>query len=150
MRRFRFGLEPLLRLRRLREEQAEIALAVAQRRRGEELTRARELSDELTRGREGGAAGTGPLDLAALLSASERCDAIETALRRQEGRIAEAEVAVRAAAERLRECRLAREPLEQLRERRWEEYRRMMVSEEQQVLDEAAMLRFRAASDRQE
>jgi flagellar export protein FliJ len=149
MRRFRFALDPLLRLRGVREEQAEIALAAAQRRRGEAIERAELLARELARWREARAVEqAGALDMAGLAAAISGEQALESEIRRQEERIAEAEAGVRAAADHLRHCRIARETLEQFRERRRAEHARALASEEQQFLDETAAFRFWGAADR--
>ena len=144
MRRFRFALEPLLRLRRLHEERAEIALAAAQRRLCDEIERADVLTRRLAQWREGRAPGAGgTLDLAQIAAAISGEEALEAEILRQQERIADAEAGVRAAAGELRACRIRRESLEQLRERRLAEHRQAVASEEQQLLDETAVLRYR-------
>lgn len=147
MRRFRFRPEALLRVRRLREEQAESDLALARRRHDEEVARGALLAAELSRWREGQArARSGGIDVGDFLAGAAGEEALQADIDRQSQRIEAADAAVAEAADELRRRRVDREVLEQLRDQRLAAHRRALASEEQQALDDAAVLRFRASA----
>lgn len=144
MRRFRFQLDPLLRLRQVREEEAEIALARAHERLREAIERERAIEADLhQRRRLRAAVSTGALDMVQLQAAVTDEESLESALGQSEERKAEAETEIGAALNCLTECRRSREALDQLRERRLSEHRHGLQAEEQQAMDESAIVRFR-------
>src|SRR5437870_1562584 len=123
MRRFSFGLEPALRFRRHREEQAEVDLAAKQRVVVQEKARLEELLGELERyDLERERLQQERLDLGALIDAERFRAALVHGLQAQEERVEAAGAAAATCLATLRQCRQEREVLERLRERRLAEY----------------------------
>jgi flagellar FliJ protein len=144
MRRFSFSLDPALRFRRHVEERAEVDLAAKQRAVVQEKDRLEELQRELqSYDRERESLQQDQLDLGALIDAERFRAVLFNALQVQEERVEAAGAAATACLATLRQCRLEREALERLRERRLAEYREQELRAEQQLLDEAAVLRWR-------
>lgn len=143
MRRFRFSLDPALRLRRSQEDAARRDLAECQRILVREEAQLQELRAELQRHdayrarlqRES-------VDVSVLMDADRYAQAILISSFAQERRVEEAMLAVEEARRALSERRIDRETLERLRERRLEEHRQEQLRQEQAALDEAAVLRW--------
>jgi flagellar FliJ protein len=144
MKRFQFTLDPALRLRRRREEEAQVALAERQRSLVREEAQLAELRRDLRRHEQARAdLQRRALDVSALVDADRYGDALYRALLLQEERVHAAAEAVEAARAQLHRCRVDRETLERLRERRLEDHRREALREEQEALDEAFVLRWK-------
>ncbi|MGH0033703.1 MAG: flagellar export protein FliJ [Myxococcota bacterium] len=141
MRRFRFRLDPVLRLRAHRLERRRLELASAQ----EELTAVEREVDAIGSAlRAAFGAVDGRLqegvDAGALSSALRSTDLLRARLADCERRRSEAEARVREARERAAGAHAALRALERLRERRLVEHRKAAARGEQRELEEAARL----------
>jgi flagellar export protein FliJ len=146
VRSFSFSLDAALRLRRHAEEQAEVELAAKQRAvaaeqaRVEELRRRLECFDLERAGRQ-----DERVDVDALVDAERMRVALTQDLDAQVERFEAAKSAAEAALALLYQRRIEREALDRLRARRLAEYREQELRDEQQWLDEAAVVRWRGA-----
>jgi flagellar FliJ protein len=144
MRRFRFNLDPVLRLRRRLEEQAQIDLAERRRaleREKSEEERARSALQRFHLHRAG--LQRHAVDVGALREADRYAEALAHALLLRQRRVQRAAAGVEAGLEALQRRRVERETLERLRVRRLTEHGADEQRAEQQTLDEAAVLRWR-------
>lgn len=143
MRRFRFTLDPVLRLRRRLVEHAQLELAEQQRRLERETAeqeRARAALHDFHLHRAG--LQRDAVDIQVLCEADRYAEALAHALLLRQQRVQQAAAAVKACLEELQQRRIERESLERLRERRLDEHRQEEQRVEQQALDEAAVLRW--------
>src|SRR6266568_8355663 len=144
MRKFRFTLDPVLRLRRRLEEQAQIDLAGKQRcleRERCEEERARSALQRFHLHRAG--LQRDPVDIRVLRAADRYAEALAHTLLLRQQRVRRAAAAVDAGLAELLQRRVERESLEHLRKRRLAAHNAEAERVEQQFLDEAAVLRWR-------
>ena len=144
MRKFRFPLDPVLRLRRRLEEQAQIDLAGKQRcleRERWEEERARSALQRFHLHRAG--LQRDPVDIRVLREADRYAEALAHTLLLRQQRVRRAAAAVDAGLAELLQRRVERESLEHLRKRRLAAHNAEAERVEQQLLDEAAVLRWR-------
>lgn len=137
VKRFRFALQGLEKVRQARVDAARLALARSERTRREEEERIMSLEQEIT-ATAADAKRDGVLDLNVLLEEEQYIDDLRhrrgEALERLETWIA----AVEADRQRLLRARKERKALERLRERRYLEFVREVMRDETQSIDEAA------------
>lgn len=143
MRRFRFRLERVLSLRRLRSQLQQQRVAVAQaavRQAQDELRQAqaayRQASDGLCQHEAGGM--TAALFEHGRLHLGRLADTVAA----REGDVKAAQAALQAALADLSKARQDEKALERLRERRWEEHRHETLRREQIQLDEIGVARL--------
>jgi flagellar FliJ protein len=143
MRRFKFPLETVLRLRRYQEQEArqEFQWALLRLREAEELLGAlleqRVASQE--RLREQLAQGSPSALLVALWQGLAH---LEEMIRQQQQTVAELEAQAETRRQQYVERQRERQTVEKLKEKRWTEYRYEMERLEQQSLDEGATLNY--------
>jgi flagellar FliJ protein len=140
MKKFRFPLEGLLKVRKMEEAQAERALQQAQQRLWEAERNLMEAEE---------AVKAAISDLRALLSDNAEADQLLVAVRHldraeqkrivAEQRVALAQAEVSRCLNEYRECRRRRELLEELRERAWRQWLMNLLNEEQKAADERAL-----------
>jgi len=144
MRRFRFTLDPALRLRQQLEEQAQLALASQQRRLEQEQTTEAELrlalSNHQSRRTE---LQRQAIEIHALTAADRYSETLLRSLAEQEERVRAAALAVESCRATLKAKRMDREALEQLREKRLAEHIAEAQRGEQREMDETSVLRWR-------
>ena len=149
MRKFRFTLDPVLRLRRRLEEQAQIDLAGKQRcleRERWEEGRARSALQRFHLHRAGlqrPPASGYPVDIRVLRAADRYAEALAHTLLLRQQSVRRAAADVDAGLAELLQRRVERESLEHLRKRRLAAHNAERERVEQQLLDEAAVLRWR-------
>ncbi|MFA0750237.1 MAG: hypothetical protein SLRJCFUN_000640 [Candidatus Fervidibacter sp.] len=147
MRRFRFPLEDLLKVRRVEEQQAERQLRQAQARLREREHALAQLIDQqqaaMRQLRQLLAEQTPPEDL---LLAVQRLDLLGRQRRLAEAQVAQAQQEVNAKLVAYRECRRRRELLEDLREKAWRQWLAEFLREEQAHADERALRDFAVAN----
>jgi flagellar export protein FliJ len=144
MHRFRFSLEPVLRLRRRQEEEAQVELARQQRR----LERQKAELEQAVAALQAfetyrAALQRDAVQIAVLVEADQYGQALAETLSRRQQSVREAAAVVEAALQALHQQRVQRETLERLRERRRTEHREEELRAEQQSLDELSVLRWR-------
>jgi flagellar protein FliJ len=143
MRRFRFSLDPVLRLRGQLEEQAQLDLAASRRRLEQEQAALLETERQLhLYERLRAQLQQAPLSPSALCAADPYREELERAREDRRAAVREAEDTVARSLQTLRQRRVDREILDRLRERRHLEHQGVALREEQQSLDETAVLRF--------
>ena len=140
MKRFRFPLDGLLKVRKMEEAQAERALQQAQQRLWEAERNLREAE---------AAVRAAISNLRALLSDNAEADQLLVAIRHldraeqqrlvAEQRVAFAQAEVSRCLNEYRESRRRRELLEELRERAWRQWLMNFLNEEQKAADERAL-----------
>jgi flagellar export protein FliJ len=144
MRRFRFPLDPALRLRTQLEEQAEMKLAESHRRLQqsraavEEIERQIQLHDRLRCQWQ-----LAQIDPGALSAVDPYRQERERAREAGQAALREAQETVERCLLEYCQRRMDRETLDRLRERRRAEHREQALQDEQKSLDEAAVLRWR-------
>ena len=143
MRRFRFALDPVLRLRRRLVEHAQIELAEHQRRLEREKAE-QERAQSALRDFQQHRAGLQQqaVEIHALREADRYAEALAEALILQQQRVQQAAGAFEACLAELQQRRIERESLERLRERRLDDHRQEEQRDEQKSLDEVAILRW--------
>ncbi len=147
MRRFRFPLDGLLKVRRVEEQQAERQLKQAQE-------RLREREDTLTQLIDQQQVAMGQLrQLLAdhvspeeILLAVRRLDLLERQRMVAEAEVVQAQQEVDEKLNAYRECRRRRELLEDLREKAWKEWLVEFLREDQANADERALRDFAVAN----
>jgi flagellar export protein FliJ len=142
MGKFRFQLEPLLRLREReeRDRQVDVANLERERRVIEERLRAQQAS--ITNGqRELRSTMVGQLDVGALRSHAARSVELDRSARRMVLELAGVHRRLELAREALREARRARRAIELLKERRYEAWKAAIEKAETAALDELAVQR---------
>ncbi len=142
--RFRFRLEPLLRLRKSLEQEAQRALAktIEERNRTEEVLKNLQLAFETalkSRRSEPGA----PIDIAAWKSLERFLVRLERQIRESAEKLMEADKRVLEARQKLAKAHRDHLTLLRLKERRKDEYDLEMLHQEISTLDEVAVLRYR-------
>jgi flagellar FliJ protein len=143
LRRFRFNLDPALRIRKSAEDLAKRELAETQRLLAREEAQLQELRLELERHQAYRARlQRQAVDVSMLVDADRYTDSVIRSSIQQEERVEDAFRALQTARERLSARRIDRESIERLRDRRLEEHRQEQLRQEQQQLDEAAVLRW--------
>ena len=140
MKKFRFPLDGLLKVRKMEEAQAERALQQAQQRLWEAERNLREAE---------AAVRAAISNLRALLSDNAESDQLLVAVRHldraeqqrlvAEQRVAFAQAEVSRCLNEYRECRRRRELLEELRERAWRQWLMNFLNEEQKAADERVL-----------
>jgi flagellar export protein FliJ len=146
MRRFEFSLEPVLQLRRHREERAQLDLAAQQSLLAREQAQLAELYLERQRHDHFRALlQQSEMDVRALVDTDRYAEALDRTLLLQEERVAAVEAAVVECLEALRHRHMERDALQRLRERQLETHREEGLRLEQQSLDESFLLRWRSA-----
>jgi flagellar FliJ protein len=140
MKKFRFPLDGLLKVRKMEEAQAEKALQQAQQRLWEAERNLMEAE---------AAVRAAISDLRALLSDSAEADQLLVAVRHldraeqkrivAEQRVALAQAEVSRCLNEYRECRRRRELLEELKEKAWRQWFMNFLREEQKAADERAL-----------
>jgi flagellar FliJ protein len=144
MRRFRFSLDPVLRLRRRLEEQAQVELAQQQRRLEREKA---ELEQALQAHQAFEAYRTtlqrDSVEIPALVEADRYVQSLAELIGQRRQRVQEAAAAVESGLQSLQQRRLERETLDRLRELRLAEHQEKELRAEQQSLDEVSVLRWR-------
>jgi len=140
MKKFRFPLDGLLKVRKMEEAQAERALQQAQQRLWEAERNLREAE---------AAVRAAVSNLRALLSDNAEADQLLVAVRHldraeqqrlvAEQRVTFAQAEVSRCLNEYRECRRRRELLEELRERAWRQWLMNFLNEEQKAADERAL-----------
>jgi flagellar FliJ protein len=140
MKKFRFPLDGLLKVRKMEEAQAEKALQQAQQRLWEAERNLMEAE---------AAVRAAISDLRALLSDSAEADQLLVAVRHldraeqkrivAEQRVALAQAEVSRCLNEYRECRRRRELLEELKEKAWRQWFMNLLNEEQKAADERAL-----------
>jgi flagellar FliJ protein len=140
MKKFRFPLDGLLKVRKMEEAQAERALQQAQQRLWEAERNLREAEE---------AVKAAISNLRALLSDNAEADQLLVAVRHldraeqkrltAEQRVAFAQAEVSRCLNEYHECRRRRELLEELRERAWRQWLMNLLNEEQKAADERAL-----------
>jgi len=140
MKKFRFPLDGLLKVRKMEEAQAERALQQAQQRLWEAERKLREAE---------AAVRAAVSNLRALLSDNAEADQLLVAVRHldraeqqrlvAEQRVTFAQAEVSRCLNEYRECRRRRELLEELRERAWRQWLMNFLNEEQKAADERAL-----------
>ncbi|MFA0783147.1 flagellar FliJ family protein [Fervidibacter sacchari] len=140
MKKFRFPLDGLLKVRKMEEAQAERALQQAQQRLWEAERNLREAE---------AAVKAAISNLRALLSDNSEADRLLVAVRHldraeqqriaAEQQVAFAQAEVSRCLNEYRECRRRRELLEELRERAWRQWLMNFLNEEQKAADERAL-----------
>lgn len=140
MRRFVFRLEPVLRLRRMQEDEKKRAFALAGQRARQQAERLRASRVELALANRALAeVRKGTIDLVRARLQEGYVRAMERRVTDEERRLAEA-VAQQAQAQReFIEARRRVRVLERLRERQWKRYLGEAEREERKVLDEVAL-----------
>lgn len=142
--RFRFRLEPLLRLRKSLEQEAQRALAktIEERNRTEEVLKNLQLAFETalkSRLSEPGA----PIDIAAWKNLERFLVRLERQIRESAEKLLEADKRVLEARQKLAKAHRDHLTLLRLKERRKDEYDLEMLHQEISTLDEVAVLRYR-------
>ena len=140
MKKFRFPLDGLLKVRKMEEAQAERALQQAQQRLWEAEKNLREAES---------AVKAAISNLRSLLSDNAEADQLLVAVRHldraeqrrlvAEQRVALAQAEVSRRLNEYNECRRRRELLEELRERAWRQWLMNFLNEEQKAADERAL-----------
>lgn len=147
MRRFRFPLEDLLKVRRVEEQQAERQLQQAQARLREREDALAQLIDQqqaaMRQLRQLLANHISPEEI---LLAVRRLDLLERQRVIAEAEVARAQQEVDEKLNAYRECRRRRELLEDLREKAWRQWLAEFLREEQANADERALRDFTVAS----
>jgi flagellar protein FliJ len=137
LRKFRFPLEGVARIRdmALREREIDLARAQETMHQAEEARRLREL--EMKQSLRAAPRGT-VVHVRQLLEQDTELRRLRVQLRRQEQVLAAASVRVDEGRGRVVEARREAEAVEKLRQRRYQEFLREVLREEQKVTDEAA------------
>ncbi|MCX7643145.1 MAG: flagellar FliJ family protein [Armatimonadetes bacterium] len=140
MRKFRFPLDGVLKLRRSEEAQAERALQEAQKRLWEAEMELQSAENDVRKAVE---------NLRALLSENAGADRLLIAVRHldwaeqrrlnAEQRVSLAQAEVSRCLNEYRECRRRRELLEELRQKAWRQWLMEFIREEQKSADERAL-----------
>jgi flagellar FliJ protein len=143
LRRFRFNLDPALRIRKSAEDLAKRELAETQRLLAREEAQLQELRQELERHQVYRTRlQRQAVDVSMLVDADRYTDSVIRSSIQQEERVEDALRALHTAREQLSSRRIDRESIERLRDRRLEEHRQEQLRQEQHQLDEAAVLRW--------
>jgi flagellar protein FliJ len=143
MRRFQFRLESVLRVRRFREEQAQLLLAAAQRRLATEEAAKLRLQSALERHQHWLADTLAKeLDISKLAQAAAYEEDISKQLDIQNNNVQAAILEVESNLERIRHIHADREVLQRLRETRLAEHYQAELASEQKETDESAVLRW--------
>jgi flagellar FliJ protein len=143
MRRFQFRLESALRVRRFREEQAQLELAAAQRRLGVEEAAYAQILAEIERHTLWRASvQSDELDIRMLTDAARYEEKLAEVLERQRETVSAETLEAEKHVEIVRRIHADREALERLRERRLADHYQEALASEQQDIDEASVLRW--------
>jgi len=144
MRRFRFPLDPVLRLRGQLEEQAQVELAETRRRLEQQKSALEEIDRRLERhDRVRAELLQSRINPGILAAADPYREELERASETNRAALREAHEIVERSLETLHQRRVDREVLDRLRGRRRAEHRDQELQEEQRSLDETAILRWR-------
>lgn len=150
MKKFRYSMQSLLVIKQKLEEQAKAAYAAAKMRLNEEeerllaLQRKREAYVEEKR-----EVMSERLDVPRLNALQIAVETTDERIQRQRQNVKKAELAVKAAEERLIDSMTERKTQERLRENAFEEYRQEMNAEEQKEIDERTSFQY-SRSDTEE
>ncbi len=143
MKKFRYSMQSLLVIKQKLEDQAKAAFSVAQQRLNEEeerlvfLERKREAYLEEKR-----RVMAGKLDVPKLNRLQSAVENMDEQIVHQKQAIRKAELALKAAQERLVESMMERKTQERLRENAFEVYRQEMNAEEQKEIDERTSFQY--------
>ncbi len=140
MRKFRFPLDGLLKIRKMEEAQAERSLQLAQQRLWEAEEKLKKAEADVK---------AAISDLRSLLSNDAEAEQLLVAVRHlerverkrldAEQQVARAQAEVSKCLNEYRECRRRRELLEELRQKAWRQWLMEFLREEQKVADERAL-----------
>ena len=143
MKKFRYSMQSLLVIKQKLEDQAKTAYGAAKLRLNEEeerlLAMQRKREEYIEEKRQVMATR---LDVPKLNRLQMAVEAMDDQIARQKQNVKKAEMAVRAAEERLVESMTERKTQERLRENAFEEYRQEMNAEEQKEIDERTSFRY--------
>lgn len=143
MKKFRYSMQSLLVIKQKLEDQAKAAYGAAKLRLNEEeerlLAMQRKREEYVEEKRQVMAAR---LDVPKLNRLQMAVEAMDDQIARQKQNVKKAEMAVRAAEERLVESMTERKTQERLRENAFEVYRQEMNAEEQKEIDERTSFRY--------
>ncbi|MBQ8316132.1 MAG: flagellar export protein FliJ [Lachnospiraceae bacterium] len=143
MKKFRYSMQSLLVIKQKLEDQAKAAYGAAKLRLNEEeerlLAMQRKREEYIEEKRQVMATR---LDVPKLNRLQMAVEAMDDQIARQKQNVKKAEMAVRAAEERLVESMTERKTQERLRENAFEEYRQEMNAEEQKEIDERTSFRY--------
>lgn len=143
MKKFRYSMQSLLVIKQKLEDQAKAAYGAAKLRLNEEEERLLAMQGKreeyIEEKRQVMAAR---LDVPKLNRLQIAVEAMDDQIARQKQNVKKAEMAVRAAEERLVESMTERKTQERLRENAFEEYRQEMNAEEQKEIDERTSFRY--------
>jgi len=143
MKKFRYSMQSLLVIKQKLEDQAKAAYGAAKLRLNEEeerlLAMQRKREEYVEEKRQVMATR---LDVPKLNRLQMAVEAMDDQIARQKQNVKKAEMAVRAAEERLVESMTERKTQERLRENAFEEYRQEMNAEEQKEIDERTSFRY--------
>ncbi len=143
MKKFRYSMQSLLLIKQKLEDQAKAAFSVAQQRLNEEeqrlvmMEKKREAYLEEKRG-----VMAGKLDVPKLNRLQSAVENMDEQIVYQKQAIRKAELALKAAQERLVESMMERKTQERLRENAFELYRQEMNAEEQKEIDERTSFQY--------
>lgn len=150
MKKFRYSMQSLLVIKQKLEEQAKAAYAAAKMRLNEEEARLLALQRKkeayIEEQRE---VMSHFIHVPKLNALQIAVDTVEEQIQRQKQNVKKAELAVRAAEERLIDSMTERKTQERLRENAFEEYRQEMNVEEQKEIDERTSFQY-SRSDTEE
>ena len=143
MKKFRYSMQSLLGIKQKLEDQAKAAYGAAKLRLNEEeerlLAMQRKREEYIEEKRQVMATR---LDVPKLNRLQMAVEAMDDQIARQKQNVKKAEMAVRAAEERLVESMTERKTQERLRENAFEVYRQEMNAEEQKEIDERTSFRY--------
>lgn len=143
MKKFRYSMQSLLVIKQKLEDQAKAAFSVAQQRLNEEEQRLVMMEKKreayLEEKRE---VMAGKLDVPKLNWLQSAVDNMDEQIVHQKQAIRKAELALKAAQERLVESMMERKTQERLRENAFETYRQEMNAEEQKEIDERTSFQY--------
>lgn len=143
MKKFRYSMQSLLVIKQKLEDQAKAAFSVAQQRLNEEEQRLVMMEKKreayLEEKRE---VMAGKLDVPKLNRLQSAVDNMDEQIVHQKQAIRKAELALKAAQERLVESMMERKTQERLRENAFETYRQEMNAEEQKEIDERTSFQY--------
>lgn len=143
MKKFRYSMQSLLVIKQKLEDQAKAAFSVAQQRLNEEEQRLVMMEKKreayLEEKRE---VMAGKLDVPKLNRLQSAVDNMDEQIVHQKQAIRKAELALKAAQERLVESMMERKTQERLRENALETYRQEMNAEEQKEIDERTSFQY--------
>lgn len=143
MKKFRYSMQSLLLIKQKLEDQAKAAFSVAQQRLNEEEQRLVMMEKKreayLEEKRE---VMAGKLDVPKLNRLQTAVESMDEQIVYQKQNIRKAELALKAAQERLVESMMERKTQERLRENAFEVYRQEMNAEEQKEIDERTSFQY--------